>query len=526
MFSGNRIKLHYALGILVTMSVVWTAIFSWYTSVNALKNSLTEKYLDGNQNYAKKLSISTSDLLKNMQQNLFAIGQSMGKAPYHQADLDAWRAANSSYYDSLFMIDKTGATQLMSPSSAPTDRKNAGTAGNKILSEMINKSLKLQKPLISDPYDAASGQRTLFISAPIFDQSGVYQGLVGGTLNFESENVIMNMLKNHQHEDGSYVFVVDKQGRTIFHPDKNMMNKNIIENIVVQKVLGGKNGAAKVVNTEGREFFAGYAYEHNSGWGIVCQTPITVIDLPLQDLLKNMIVKDLPLLFVILLVALIFANKLTKPLNQLAKYSEEAFYAKKIVPFKNLNIDTNIYEVHYLYHHMNNYLNLLNRQIQIDGLTGILNRKSFDSMVMEWVDSKQPFSLILLDIDFFKKVNDTYGHLVGDEVLKYLATMICAVPQEQECFCFRYGGEEFVILLKNNNIETAVEMAEHLRRRIAKTQSPTGKPITVSLGVTSSYQDDEFPWAVIERADQALYTSKTNGRNRTTLFKKKDIQIV
>lgn len=522
MFSGNRIKLHYALGILVTMSVVWTAIFSWYTSVNALKNSLTEKYLDGNQNYAKKLSISTSDLLKNMQQNLFVIGQSMGKAPYHQEDLDAWRAANGSYFDSLFIIDKTGATQLMSPS----DGKKMGTAGNKILSETINKSSKLQKPLISEPYDAESGQRTLFISAPIFDKSGIYQGLVGGTLNLESENVIMNMLKKHQYEDGSYVFVVDKKGRTIFHPNKNMMNENVIKNIVVQKVLGGKNGAAQVVNTEGKEFFAGYAYEHNSGWGIVCQTPITVIDKPLQDLLKNMIMKDLPLLLVILLVAWIFANKLTKPLNQLAKYSEEAFYAKKLVPFKNLNIDTNIYEVHYLYHHMNNYLNLLNRQIQIDGLTGILNRKSFDSMVKEWVDSKQPFTLILLDIDFFKVVNDTYGHLVGDEVLKYLATMICTVPQEKEFYCFRYGGEEFVILLKNNDVEKAVEMAEHLRKEIAKTQSPTGKPITVSLGVTSLHQDDKFPWAVIERADQALYESKTNGRNRTTSIKKKNIQIV
>lgn len=518
MVRGNKIKLHYAIGILVIMSVVCTAIFSLYSSMGGLKKSLTENYLESNYNYAKKLSLSTSDTMKHMQQNLIAIGENFGKSTYDQADLDAWRAANNSYFNSLFITDTNGIIQLISPAVVQFKDGYKVKANQKIVSEAVQKALSLKKPLISQPYTALSGQRILLMTAPIFDKAGHYQGLVAGTIYLESQNIIKNIMKNHQYEDGSYVYVVDQKGRIIFHPDANRINDNVMENKIVEKVLTGESGSAQTVNTEGKEFFAGYAYEENSGWGIICQTPISVIDKPLQSLLKKMIIQDIPLLLVILLLAWLFSNTLTKPINRLARYSEDAFHANKLVPYKNLNISTHIYEVHYLYHQINNYLNLLSNQIQVDGLTGILNRKTFDSILKEWVECKYPFSLILLDIDRFKNVNDTYGHLIGDEVLKYLAAMICADSKERDSCCFRYGGEEFVILLKNTNIDVAFEVAEQLRVRVAESISPTGQPITISLGITSSHNEDRHPEMVIERADLALYQSKTRGRNRTTLY--------
>ena len=96
------------------------------------------------------------------------------------------------------------------------------------------------------------------------------------------------------------------------------------------------------------------------------------------------------------------------------------------VPFNRLKNKSHIYEVHQLYHQIYNHFQLLNNQIQLDGLTGLANRRTFDLEIKDLMAQKVPFTMIMIDIDFFKKVNDTYGHLVGDDVLKYLSRMIDA----------------------------------------------------------------------------------------------------
>src|SRR5699024_1527421 len=156
----------------------------------------------------------------------------------------------------------------------------------------------------------------------------------------------------------------------------------------------------------------------------------------------------------------------------------------------------------------------------IDGLTKIFNRRKFNLIIERLFEKETQFSLILLDIDFFKKVNDTYGHIVGDEVLYYLAqTMERVVGKDH--LCFRYGGEEFAVILKQTSEEEAYEIAERLRKIVAKTKSPTGEPINISLGVTERKKTDKTVQQVIEKADIALYESKQKDRKKTTLNKEK-----
>ena len=95
--------------------------------------------------------------------------------------------------------------------------------------------------------------------------------------------------------------------------------------------------------------------------------------------------------------------------------------------------------------------------------------------------------MIMIDIDHFKKVNDTYGHLVGDDVLKFLSSLINDMTRKDD-LCFRYGGEEFGILVQDMNMEEVLKIAERLRIKVADTMNPTGKPITISLGI-APYQD-------------------------------------
>jgi diguanylate cyclase (GGDEF)-like protein/PAS domain S-box-containing protein len=159
---------------------------------------------------------------------------------------------------------------------------------------------------------------------------------------------------------------------------------------------------------------------------------------------------------------------------------------------------------------------LLETQATTDALTGIYNRIKFNtSLTMEMARSERyqsPLSLILFDIDHFKNVNDTYGHSAGDNVLKRLAKRIQASIRETDIFA-RWGGEEFVILAPGLFIMEAVQLAEKLRRNIEELYFIKPQKITLSFGV-AAFKKGDSSTVLINRADEALYRAKENGRNQ------------
>lgn len=510
------VKLQFAISFLVMMAILLSIAISWYSSAQALKASLKDNYLESNQKYANRLSLSTSDLLIHMQQNINSLGKILGHQSFRQTDLDEWRMANSKHFNSLFITNSDGVIQLLSPKVV--EFKDKVQSGSKIQSDTVKKALSIQKPFISEPYLATTGQLIMLISAPVFDDKNNYKGLIGGTIYLESEGAISHILNEDKFSDGSYVYVVDRTGHILYHPDSNRINEDVSYNIVVQNVLQGKSGSMQMTNRQGKDFFAGYAYEEKTGWGIVSQTPTSVIDIPLGKLLEKVISQSLPLLLIILLTAWYFTTSLAKPLNKLAKFSEAAFAQKKTPnPTQILKSKSYIYEVRQLYHHFQNHVNLLNNQLQIDGLTGLANRRTLDLALKEWLDQKVPFSIIMIDIDFFKRVNDTYGHLVGDDVLKFLASTMKDIAGVDD-ICFRYGGEEFGLLVKSVNPINALDLAEQLRIKVSETVSPTGEFVTISLGISSYQEGDQHPENILKRADDALYQSKSQGRNKTVVY--------
>ncbi len=161
-------------------------------------------------------------------------------------------------------------------------------------------------------------------------------------------------------------------------------------------------------------------------------------------------------------------------------------------------------------------------EVLTDPLTGIANRKCFDLRLSEGIeDCKEngsDLSLMMLDIDFFKKFNDTYGHQLGDEVLKLVARTFVDSIKGQDTAA-RYGGEEFSIILPRTKLVNALTLAEQIRRAIAdkvivnrRTGDKLGE-VTLSVGV-SSYRPDEPAENLIRRADEALYSAKRSGRNK------------
>ncbi len=161
--------------------------------------------------------------------------------------------------------------------------------------------------------------------------------------------------------------------------------------------------------------------------------------------------------------------------------------------------------------------------VKTDMLTSLLNRRGFDRAMSQLLEkritTREPLSVIMLDIDHFKQVNDTYGHLVGDNVLKMLSKLLKDCIKGQDVAA-RFGGEEFILALPQTIIEGAYTVAEQIRSNLQKIKwkiKDSGKSIgqiSVSLGV-ALYRDGESIEAVIKRADAALYHAKNTGRNRT-----------
>jgi diguanylate cyclase (GGDEF)-like protein len=164
----------------------------------------------------------------------------------------------------------------------------------------------------------------------------------------------------------------------------------------------------------------------------------------------------------------------------------------------------------------------LARMATHDGLTDIFNRRYFDTCFaaesLRTVRVRQPMSVLMVDADEFKKINDRYGHATGDRVLQGIAAACAATLRPYDVLA-RYGGEEFVALLPSTTLEQACEIAERVRAAVesltilSATDQPI--PVTVSLGVgTLQPDDDANPETILLQADKALYEAKRSGRNR------------
>ena len=157
-----------------------------------------------------------------------------------------------------------------------------------------------------------------------------------------------------------------------------------------------------------------------------------------------------------------------------------------------------------------------------DGLTGLFNRRYMESHLSTLVDQAasrgKPIAVMVLDIDYFKSVNDTHGHDAGDDVLREFALRVRKCIRNIDLAC-RYGGEEFVLVMPETDIAVATMVAERLRRRIAGEpfvvqQGATSLEVTISIGIAAASGASDTAAAILKRADTALYQAKRDGRNR------------
>ncbi|WP_022666818.1 sensor domain-containing diguanylate cyclase [Desulfospira joergensenii] len=338
------------------------------------------------------------------------------------------------------------------------------------------RSMTSENEINIDPDMANKDSMTIFINFKVRDYLDNFIGATGVGLRV---GAVKNLIERYQNNYNRDIFFIDQKGNITLTGSKPSYNCKHLKEIpgissIADKILSNREGYY-TYKRNGQMIHLTSRFIPEFDWILVVeQTEELAVKKIFKTLMTNLGICAVITLVVLLLINLTFSS-----------------YQKR-----------------------------LEEMATIDKLTGILNRQAFDLVMDEIIKDihrkEYVLSVILFDIDFFKEINDEFGHLAGDAVIQNIVEIARSRLRESDVLC-RWGGEEFLILLKECSLENAFSLAEGIRKEVGK--SPTlykGKkiPAAISLGVCR-YRPSEDKDAMLSRVDNLLYVAKQNGRNRT-----------
>jgi diguanylate cyclase (GGDEF)-like protein len=376
------------------------------------------------------------------------------------------------------------------------------------------------------PYKEIKSREWLVsIGKALHDKEGNLTGVVAIDTSVSKINEIIN--KKDNNFDSLYSYILNNNQEIIFHPNKEYISKTI-------KELVGKD--FDLSNNEG--YFEYRLYKDNKiayftnlnflGW-----TVVTVVnkDEIISKIINSLIFPTSAVIITSIIFGIWFSlslyGKIISPISYLKERIQKianGIFIKDQFKYPDNEIGIIANEVEKLtekeLYKKNLELMELNKKLKYlserDQLTDLYNRHKMNEEIRKhYYNFKRygrPFSLLMVDIDKFKKINDTYGHMVGDEVLKKLAKILVKNIRKTD-IASRWVGEEFLILLSETDLEQAIEVAEKIRKTIEKESFPKDIRITVSIGV-DSVENHEHIKDLLILVDEKLYKAKESGRNR------------
>ena len=433
-------------------------------------------------------------------------------------------------YQELMLLDLQGAPVATSSDKVTTVK----------LPERCLERAQANKYTLGSAYwDETLQAAVIVITQPILTANERLLGVLMAKLNFRTISKIL--MKYAQGEIGE-LYLITKEGFLL------VSSQAISAKFLETKLLDSTT--KKLYSQEGEpNAYLGYHSQpvvgtlkrmSELGWGVVAEKEKAKAYAQIVRLRNLTLALVVGLLFLIGLAAYLLSLSLVRPLNRLTRGAGK-------VAAGDLEVDVPVSsrsEVGYLTEVFNDMVGRLRQgreelaainetlrqknvelhEISIrDGLTGLYNRKHLMETLDKEVNRSQrhshSFSFLVIDIDHFKKYNDTYGHLAGDEVLSRLASVFKKSIRSSD-YAARYGGEEFIIMLPEIGPEQGVEAAERIRNKVAEENfAGEGESIevTISVGVASYPENGEDAQSVIRNADAALYEAKELGRNRVVL---------
>jgi diguanylate cyclase (GGDEF)-like protein len=510
----NFLKLNRLILFTALTATIITFINSLYSNYQVQREQLVLQALDVNQAYARKLADTTEVFLHSTQQQLAysaeIISDKMEVASTLAKEADRLKYQTNTF-NSVVVIDSDGIAQATSP-------ETLGLFGKQVSSEGTVKALRDKKPQISAPYISSLKNLLIVISSPIFDELDNYRGFIGGTIYLKEKNILNKILGEHYYSNGSYIYVVDKNKQILYHPEQDRIGTFVKNNNGLDEIIANEEGGLLLTNSKNIDMLAGYSKVTSTGWTVVTQSPVESTLLPLTGIMEKVIMRTMPMAFAVFLFIWVFARAISKPLQQLAdkaKLLDSPSISNDIEKInswyvESLSLKKAILSGMKLLH---SQIGQLQHDVRTDPLTGANNRRAFQLKLEQLTVLESSFSILALDIDYFKNINDTYGHKIGDDVLKEMVKIMTAFSRDGD-MVVRTGGEEFVLLLKDCPIKEALACAERLRITIADKVFENVGHLTVSIGIAAWDNESVSIERILSLADEALYEAKGQGRNR------------
>jgi diguanylate cyclase (GGDEF)-like protein len=508
------LKLNRLILFLAITATTLTFINSFYSNYEVQREQLIFQATEVNRAYASKLSDTTEVFLAASRQQLEytanILSDKMADDVFLSDEANRLKYQTDSF-NSVVISDASGLTQAASPETLNLVGKQLNSAGSL-------EALEAKRALISKPYISTIKNLLIFISAPIFDDQHHYLGFLGGSIYLRKPNILSKILGEHYYEDGSYIYVIDKYNQILYHPQKERIGTFVNNNDGLDEIISQKEGGLLLKNSQGIEMLAGYASIPSTDWIIITQSPLESTLLPLTGIMEKVILRTLPMTLAVFLFIWLFARAISRPLQQLAERAKSldsptvSEDIEKINSWyvESLSLKRAMLSGVKLIH---NQIGELRRDADTDPLTGVNNRRAFQFKLKQLALLETPFVILALDIDYFKRINDNYGHGVGDDVLKQHTQILNRFSRDGDLVA-RTGGEEFVLLLKDTSSADAFITAERLRSAIAEETFGIVGHITASIGIAAWSADSITIEKTLSLADQALYEAKGQGRNR------------
>lgn len=514
----NLQRLILALAALSALVMLGNALWA---SHQVQRQQLIDKSLEANRVYAHSLAQTTQHFVLNAQRQL-AVGaerlsRQLGDPSVHDEQVDRIKQQTDAF-NSVISVNAQGVVVGASPALPELQGKALTSAANR-------QALQQRVPMVSDPFVAHTGNLVVTLSHPVFDGNGDYAGYITASIHLRDPNVLHALLGTHPYEDGSYLYVVSRDGTLLYHPEPDRVGQPATRNAAVDAISQGRAGALHSHNRHGVHMLAGFAPVPAAGWGIVAQRPIDAAVAPLGSLMATVLRNAAPLGVLSLLLIWLCSRRIASPLWQLAEHAQDRDLGTAITRVKAVNAW--YYEAAHLkqavlvsFRNLSERIGILDQATLTDPLTHLLNRRGLERALSALTASGVPFGVITLDVDHFKDVNDQHGHDVGDQVIAGIAQCMRSNARPQDVLC-RLGGEEFLALLPEVGAETALQVAERLRSVVEAHPFPTVGHVSISAGVSHFPETQADPDLAIRQADKALYRAKHGGRNKAVLYRRR-----
>ncbi|EJL93999.1 sensor domain-containing diguanylate cyclase [Pantoea sp. GM01] len=500
------------IALLAITSIVITLANALYATWRVQRMVLIESTLEANRAYATKLAATTEVFFQLAQSQLHysatQLGNDFDDDDLAQQEVNRLREQTNSF-NSVAVVDSNGIVKAISPESLMLK-------GMRLTSQSSREALAQRQPMVSRPSISAANNLIVFVSWPIWSKDGRYLGYVGGTIYLKKKSILNALLGEQFYRDGTQVYVMDRNNQVLYHQNSQLIGKSAPAIISERQRQQQTNGEVQL-SEEGKAKLAGYAIVPTTGWMVVALKPTDATLAPLSGLLLKVLKNSVPFALLTLLVAVILARLIALPLWQLARKASQ---------MDSQGVSTEIGGIRAWYFEaaqvkralltgiglVQDKIGRLKSEVQTDPMTNLLNRRGLSAVLDYFSTMRQSFSVLALDIDHFKRVNDTFGHDVGDEVIKHVARTLRHSARQTDVVC-RNGGEEFLMLLPATSVEDARILAERVRISIAENWIDQVGNVTLSVGIADWQPDGGAQEQSLKQADAALYQAKNAGRN-------------